>query len=294
MINLAIKDGLMIPNRSDIIPITFQAAVSNINFIQNQVLFESATKKSKFNIIEIFKQIIEKIIGVIKDFINKIRKYTTPKIDFITKNKKTILEFDETNPAYNVKVNIPINLLDSQYTIVDFNKILNDWTGKAYLAIKSNVSQFDLYRNNSTTIAYSILSDFTGAKHIKISENSMITLLYGHSKIQKIGDLNINKLYDRFIELHKNINTLESIQQNLTEVSIRTQSDLEKQQRNLLNNQNIEQKVSNDTLRYAIAIYQGVLIALDFYIKSQIKIYTLMYSILEKIINSTTGNKERG
>jgi len=279
MINLELSNGILIPNRDYISPISIQEGVRDIRLIENSLLLESGTIKG---FIKIFKDIMEKILGMIKEFINKIKGYTTPKLVYIEKNKKAILEFNENSPAYTAEISIPINMLSSNYSVIEFNNIVNTWMSKAYVALENKDPKYDLYDDNSTKIAHKILFEFTKIKTTKMTDEKILNHLYGYSSTTTIGELDIRKVYDTFHQMHNNINNLDSIRKNLNETLTKTQVELEKQQTEVILN---KQEFNDISLRYVISVYQGIMTALDFYVKSEIKIYNILYSILEKIIN---------
>lgn len=279
MINITICDGLIIPSRDHTPNISFLEASNDIKLIENMILMETTTFD---NAKKIIKDLIDKVIGFIKWVINKVRIYIEPKKKHIKNNKKAILEFNESHPAYYEKVNVPENLLNPKYKISDINNKINDFLELSNKLLNREPDSED-HITSADMVVNGIFMDIIGKHPVNLSKDTIITAIYGESTTIELGKLNKTKVIDASNRITDDLDELQGMKERIGHSLTRLQM--------LFNNTTV---IDPEIKTEMVYIYNGIIKAINIYISVELHTYTIIFNILNKMIssdNSTENNK---
>jgi len=292
--HLIYENGLIVPSRESVKPITFHEAVMSIREASYVYIMEAANEDGG-NWLErgkkFIRMIIEKVIAVLKKWIAWIKGDKKQKTNWVIKNRAAIIRFPIDNTT---QVNLPEKILSptSDISLTSVIAYIHKFQDEVSMNIISGSASTSKKTPNgvptsaelSETLMRTILANASVALGDAERVDAILAYIYGEVKPIPLSSIDKQKLFSKFTELSDSIDYIERFKSDMNVSLTGLLTDYEKKMK--------EAPESNTAISYIANSIMAILDVSTTFLSVYSKVYYMLFGVLSYMIKANKGLKE--
>jgi hypothetical protein len=281
VINLTYHNGLMVPARNHISPLSFHEAVVGIHESSMISLFEASGDQDTWGTraMKILKTLINKVLGFFKKWFDRTQAFKDYKTSYILKNKGIIYNF-----SVDTTIDIPMYLTNPRKTVDNktIQAYLATMNGHIETAIAGTI-RMDKGDRRKVVSAHDLADEmFTSVLGGTARHNQDIktieTMMYGEKQPTNLATMDKKKLVEAFLRLDSEFSHIVDIKNDVNVFLTKLMSI------DTLNGVTDAQNHRN-VITYIVNTNVAFMKVCDTFLSIDSAIYNHMYEIMVHMIN---------